>query len=330
MKIQNINIENPLLLAPMAGVTDLPYRLICKRMGADIVYTEFVSSNGIIRENKKTLDMIRFINEERPIGVQIFGEYPDVMAKSAKMIYDIFKPDIIDINYGCPVPKVTNKGAGSAALKDLGLMQEITSAVIGSLKEIPVTIKMRSGWNSDNEVYLEAATMLEKIGVSAITLHPRTTSQKFKGRANWNLIKELKDNLSIPIIGNGDVESVEDYITIKRETNCDGVMIGRGALGNPWIFKQISNYKKNEDIFSIKIQDILDVCIEHYYLLKENKEENVCVNLTKKHFSWYLKGFKNASTWRKKILFSKNINQIEETIHDMKDSPNLILKDIDE
>ena len=319
MKIGNINIKNPLLLAPMAGVTDLPFRLICKRMGADLVYTEFVSSNGIIRENKKTLNLINFIDEERPIGVQIFGEYPEVVGKSAKMVYDMFKPDLIDINYGCPVPKVTKKGAGSAALKDLSLMEDITSAVLENVKEIPVTVKMRSGWSPSQCVFLEAANMLENIGVAAITLHPRTTSQKFKGKADWNLIRIMKENSSIPIIGNGDVKNIHDYIRMKKETNCDAIMIGRGALGNPWIFKQISNYNNNQEIMDVNLNDILDTCISHYNLLKENKEERVCVNLTKKHFSWYLKGFKNASDWRKKILFSKNINEIEDAIKSMKE-----------
>ena len=318
MKIGNINIKDPLLLAPMAGVTDLPFRLICKKMGANLVYTEFVSSNGIIRENKKTLNLIKFIDEERPIGVQIFGEYPEVVGKSAKMVYDMFKPDLIDINYGCPVPKVTKKGAGSAALKDLPLMKEITSAVLENVKKIPVTVKMRSGWSSNQHVFLEAANMLENIGIAAITLHPRTTSQKFEGKADWNLIKIMKENSSIPIIGNGDVKNIDDYVRIKEETNCDAVMIGRGALGNPWIFKQISNYNNNQEIMNVNLNEILDTCINHYNLLKENKEERVCVNLTKKHFSWYLKGFKNASDWRKRILFSKDINEIEDAIRLMK------------
>ena len=301
----------------MAGVTDLPFRIICKDMGADLVYTEFVSSNGIIRENKKTLDLIEFIDEERPIGVQIFGETPEAVGLSAKMIEERFSPDIIDINYGCPVPKVTKKGAGSAALKDLNLMRDITSAVIKKVKDTPVTVKMRSGWCSDSEVFVKAGQILEDIGVSAITLHPRTTSQRFEGSADWNSIKVLKENVNIPVIGNGDVKTIDDYIKILKQTKCDAVMIGRAALGNPWIFRDINNYNKGKTKKETKISDILTICIKHYNLLKENKEERVCVNLTKKHFSWYLKGFKNASYWRKKILFSKDISQIEETINIM-------------
>ena len=178
MNIGNIKLKNGILLAPMAGVTDLPFRLICKQMGADMVYTEFVSSNGIIRESKKTFNMIEFVDEERPIGVQIFGEDPKVVGESAKIIYDRFKPDVIDINFGCPVPKVTKKGAGSAALKDLSLMEEIASSVVSNVPEIPITIKMRSGWSSTDLVHVEAGLMLEKIGIKAITLHPRTTCQR--------------------------------------------------------------------------------------------------------------------------------------------------------
>ena len=317
MKIGNINIKNTVLLAPMAGVTDLPFRIICKEMGADIVYTEFVSSNGIIRENKKTLDLIKFIDEERPIGVQIFGENPDAVGLSAKMIEERFSPDIIDINFGCPVPKVTKKGAGSAALKDLSLMKEITSSVLKNAKNTPITVKMRSGWCSDSKVFVEAGQMLEDIGISAITLHPRTTSQRFNGEADWNSIKILKESVNIPVIGNGDVKNINDYKKIVEETGCDAVMIGRAALGNPWIFKQIKENKKKE-ISNVHISDILKVCIQHYELLKENREERICVNLTKKHFSWYLKGFKNASNWRKKILFSKDLDDIEESIKSMK------------
>ena len=317
MKIGNIDIKESVLLAPMVGVTDLPFRIICKEMGANLVYTEFVSSNGIIRENKKTLDLIHFIDRERPIGVQVFGETPQAVGLSARMIEERFNPDIIDINYGCPVPKVTKKGAGSAALKDLDLMKDITSAVINNVKDTPITVKMRSGWCSDSEVFVNAGKMLEDIGVSAITLHPRTTSQRFEGSADWNSIKVLKDNVNIPVIGNGDVKSLEDYINILEETNCDAVMIGRAALGNPWIFKEIKDYNKGLVTKEVSISDILSMCVKHYNLLKENKEERVCVNLTKKHFSWYLKGFDNASFWRKKILFSKNIAEIEDCINIM-------------
>ncbi len=315
LKIGNLEIRNPLFLAPMAGVTDHPFRLICKKFGAGVVYTEFVSANGIIRENIKTLDMMRFTEEERPLGIQIFGDDPEIVGKSAKMVNEMFRPDIIDINYGCPVPKVTKSGAGSGAMKDLCLMDEITSAVIESSKDTPVTVKMRAGWDHDRIISTEAGVRLEKIGVKAITLHPRTTSQKFTGKSNWNLIKELKESVKIPVIGNGDINCLDDYKKIIDMTECDGAMIARGALGNPWIFKEISNYILNKKIDNnITLKDRFDLCKKHYQLLKKDKTEHVCLNLTKKHFSWYLKGFNGASEWRKKFMFSQSVEEVEENL----------------
>ena len=201
LKIGNLSIQTPVLLAPMAGVTDYSFRILCKEQGAGIVYSEFVSAHGIIRKNEKTLDMIKFTDEERPIGIQIFGDEPEVMGNAARFVADQFKPDIIDINYGCPVPKITKRGAGSAALKDLCLMEEITSAVVESVPQVPVTVKMRAGWDSQSIVVEKAGSQLEKAGVKAITLHPRTTYQHFTGKSEWSLINTLKQAISIPVIG---------------------------------------------------------------------------------------------------------------------------------
>ena len=313
-KIGNIVIDNPLFLAPMAGVTDHPFRTICRKHGAGLVYTEFVSADGIIRENEKTLDMIRFTDEERPIGVQIFGDEPETVSKSAAYIYKTFKPDLIDINYGCPVPKVTKKGAGSAALKDLCIMKDITQAVIESVPEVPITVKMRAGWNTDSIVSTKAGILLEEIGVKAIALHGRTTSQLFKGNANWDYIKDLKEAVSIPVIGNGDVENYSDYLKIREYTKCDAVMIGRAALGNPWIFKNILNKKNDIDYKKNNLELVIDTCKDHIRLLKENKSEKVSVNLSKKHLSWYLKDFNNAGLYRKSIMKSNTIDEILKVI----------------
>ena len=309
-KIGNIVIDNPLFLAPMAGVTDHPFRTICRQHGAGLVYTEFVSADGIIRENEKTLDMIRFTDEERPIGVQIFGDEPETVSKSATYIYKTFKPDLIDINYGCPVPKVTKKGAGSAALKDLCIMKDITQAVIESVPELPITVKMRAGWNADSIVSTKAGILLEEIGVKAIALHGRTTSQLFKGNANWDYIKDLKEAVSIPVIGNGDVENYSDYLKIREYTKCDAVMIGRAALGNPWIFKNILNKKNDVGYKKNNLELVIDTCKDHIRLLKDNKSEKVSVNLSKKHLSWYLKDFNNAGLYRKSIMRSNTIDEI--------------------
>ena len=229
MYIGNVKINTPVILAPMAGVTDYPFRVLCKEMGAGVVYSEFVSADGIIRENTKTLDMIYFEEIERPIGIQIFGNDPNIMKQAAKYVVEKFKPDILDINYGCPVPKITKKGAGSAALKDLCVMDEITSAVVEAIPSTPVTVKMRMGWNIESIVIPKAGEILEKKGVKAITLHPRTSSQRYSGNADWRYIKELKDACKIPIIGNGDVRTIDDMERMFDKTNCDAVMIGRAA-----------------------------------------------------------------------------------------------------
>ena len=311
LKIGNIKLETPLFLAPMAGITDHPFRVICKNFGASIVYTEFVSANGIIRENQKTLDLIKFSETERPIGVQIFGDDPESVSKSAFFIKENYNPDIIDINYGCPVPKITKKGAGSAAMKDLCRMEEITDAVVKSVSGTPVTVKMRAGWDENNIVSMKAGEIVEKVGVKAITLHPRTTKQQFRGISNWRYIKELKNTVSIPVIGNGDVKNYEDYVAMIDKTGCDGVMIGRAAMGNPWVFQNIiSGINKKE----YKAPDLLEktkLCKQHFELLKEDKNEPQCVNLSKKHFGYYLRGFKKASDWRIKFMKTNNINQID-------------------
>jgi len=317
LNIGKLQIKSPLFLAPMAGVTDHPFRLICKKFGAGVVYTEFVSANGIIRENIKTLDMMRFTDEERPLGIQIFGDDPEVVGKSAKMVNEMFKPDIIDINYGCPVPKVTKSGAGSGAMKDLCLMDDITAAVIENSKNTPVTVKMRAGWDQDRIISTQAGLRLEELGVKAITLHPRTTSQRFTGKANWKLIKELKNAVKIPVIGNGDINSADDYKKMIDETGCDAVMIARGALGNPWIFKELTKYIKNEKFsFSPSLKERIQTCREHYELLKKDKTEHVCLNLTKKHFSWYLKGFNGAVEWRRKFMYSNSNEEVEKNLQE--------------
>ncbi len=308
--IGNIKIHNPVFLAPMAGVTDHPFRVICKEHNAGMVYTEFVSANGIIMENQKTLDMIKFSDFERPIGVQIFGDNPEIVGNSAKFIYENFKPDLIDINYGCPVPKITKKGAGSAALKDLCLMDEITRSVVESVPEIPITVKMRAGWDSDSIVSTKSGILLEKIGVKAIALHGRTTKQLYQGESNWDYIKELKEAVNIPVIGNGDVLSVDDFKKMKDYTNCDAVMIGRAALGNPWIFEEITAYLNGTTFKSVNMEKLINTCKRHIDLLINNKSEHVAINLSKKHLGYYLKGFSNAGYFRKEIMKSENIDQI--------------------
>ncbi len=317
MFISKVKIENPLLLAPMAGVTDQPFRQICKELGAGMVYTEFVSANGIIRENMKTLNMIKFQDVERPIGVQIFGDDPKNLGSSASYIEQNFSPDVIDINFGCPVPKITKKGAGSAALKDLCLMDESVSAVIESVKNTPITVKMRAGWDKNNIVSTQAGISLEKLGVQAITLHPRTTSQMFSEKADWSLIKDLKKSVSIPVIGNGDIKGYNDYKKMLEYTKCDAVMIGRAALGNPWIFSHINNKEVLENSL-VSRKEKINMCIKHFEMIcSYYKNEIQCVNLTKKHFSWYLKGFPDAKQIRVNFLKINSIDGMKKKIKEL-------------
>jgi len=315
MQIGNLKIDTPILLAPMAGVTDYSFRILCKEMGAGVVYSEFVSAHGIIRENEKTLDMIRFTEMERPIGIQIFGDSPEVMAKAARVVADKFQPDIIDINYGCPVPKITKKGAGSAALKDLCLMDDITTAVVESVPDLPVTVKMRAGWDMSNIVAIEAGPRLEKVGVKAIALHPRTTKQSYKGSANWNLIKELKQTVSIPVIGNGDIKKPEDVVRMFDETGCDAVMVARAALGNPWFFKQATALLLGASLPSIpNTHERIDMCKRHLELLLESRGEHIGTNLMRKQFGWYIKNFPGASSLRQSLVLAKDKEAMEKLL----------------
>ena len=316
MKIGKIKIDFPVLLAPMAGFTDYPFRVLCKRMGAGLVYSEFVSADGIIRENIRTLEMIRFSEEERPIGIQIFGNEPETMSKAALFVKSNFNPDIIDINYGCPVPKVTKKGGGSAALKDLCLMDDITKAVIEAVPDTPVTVKMRAGWDNDSIIVSEVGGRLQNIGVKAITLHPRTTKQRYKGKANWDLIKILKEDISIPVIGNGDIFCVDDIKKMFDYTQCDAVMIARAAQGNPWIFKQARDLFKGLNYLNQpSLSEIAKMCNTHFNLLIEDRGSTTGMNLMRKHLSNYLKGFPGAAHLRQKLVtvtsFEKMKNELK-------------------
>ena len=307
MRIGDINIDIPIFLAPMAGVTDYPFRTLCKEQGAGVVYSEFVSAHGIIRENAKTLQMIEFTDFERPIGIQIFGDSPEVMSKAARMVVDKFSPDILDINYGCPVPKITKKGAGSAALRDLCLMDDITAAVVESVPEVPVTVKMRAGWDSSSIVVPEVGPRLEKIGVKAIALHPRTTKQSYSGSADWTLIKALKESTSLPIIGNGDIRTPDNVMQMFEETGCDGVMVGRSTLGNPWFFKQAVALYKGKPIPNLpSIVDKIFYCKRHFNHMIDWHGERIGVNLMRKHFGWYIRGFDGANPMRKALVSASN------------------------
>lgn len=313
--IGSLMIRPAVFLAPMAGVTDTPFRRLCKEQGAGAVYSEFVSAHGIIRENRRTLDMIRFSDFERPIGVQIFGDDPQVMAQAARKVVDRFSPDLVDINYGCPVPKVTKRGAGAAALKDLSLMDEITAAVVKVARPVPVTVKMRAGWDRKSIVIPEAGPRLEARGVQAITLHPRTTVQGYSGKADWSLIRELKAAVTIPVIGNGDIQSAHDVFRMVKATGCDGVMVGRAALGNPWIFAEIQAALKGNPAPAMPtIVQRAKMAQRHLESLTEFHGQEIGSKLIRKHLGWYFKGFPGASALRKSLVTAPDLNSIQKIL----------------
>ena len=291
MKIGNVELEGKVILAPMAGVCNSAYRKICKEMGAALVCCEMVSDKGMVYNSKKTKDMLYFEEVERPISQQIFGSDKETFVEAAKMVYEIMKPDIIDINMGCPVPKVAVRSqAGSALLKNPDKIFEIVLAVVKSVP-VPVTVKIRSGWDQNSINAVEVAKICELAGASAITVHPRTRSQLYSGKADLDIIKAVKENVSIPVIGNGDIVDIESAKHMLEYTKCDAIMIGRGVLGNPWLIKEIDTYLK-EGIIIPKptYEERIKMCYKHLEYLLKIKNERVAVLEMRSHIAWYIKG----------------------------------------
>ena len=309
-KIGNVKISNQVVLAPMAGICNSAYRQICKDMGCGLIYAEMVSDKAITYNNQKTIDMLYMTEKERPISQQIFGSDKESFVEAAKFIEKEMKPDIIDINMGCPVPKVAVRAqAGSALLKDLDKIFDIVSSVVSAVN-VPVTVKIRSGWDSNHINAVEVAKVIEKAGASAICVHPRTRSQGYSGKADWNIIKEVKENVSIPVIGNGDIKSPEDAKRMLEETKCDAVMIGRGVLGNPWLIKNIVNYLDGKEVIDVSIVDRIDMCLKHLKLLDSLKNEKLACLEIRNHISWYFKGIKGANELKNKVYQTTNIHDI--------------------
>jgi len=295
LKIGNVNIDGKVFLAPMAGVCNSAFRKIIKEMGCSLVFAEMVSDKGLIYNSQKTKDMLYFEECERPIAQQIFGSDKDTFVEAARMVYDIMKPDIIDINMGCPVPKVAVKSqAGAALLKSPDKIREIVSAVVHAVP-VPVTVKIRSGWDSNSINAVEVAKICEEAGASAITVHGRTRSQGYSGNADLDIIKAVKENVSIPVIGNGDVVSLETARKMLDYTGCDAIMIGRGVLGNPWLIKEIDTYLRTGEVISKPTyEDKINMCYHHLDYLLKIKTEKVAVLEMRSHVSWYIKGMPGA------------------------------------
>ncbi len=302
MRIGDIITKNNVFLAPMAGITDKAFRTICKKNGAGLVFTEMVSCKGLYHGSKKTEKMLDISEKERPTVVQVFGSDPNIMAFIVeKYLNDNKNIDIIDINMGCPAPKVVKNGYGSALLKNPDLVKRIVRALVEKSKK-PITVKIRSGWNYDNINAVKIGKIVQNEGARAITIHGRTREQFYSGKADWNIIRELKENVQIPVIGNGDIIEPKDALQMVEQTGCDAVMIARGSRGNPWIFNRTARLLKNNKIEpEPSYEDKIKMCIYHLDLLTELKGEKIAVKEMRKHVGWYIKGMKNSSSIRAEI-----------------------------
>ena len=313
LKIGNCKLENNIILAPMAGITDKPYRMICKKMGAGLVCTEMISSRAIFHDDIKTKLLMDTEGEKKPISYQIFGSEEESMAYAAKYIEET--ADIIDINMGCPAPKVVKNGDGSKLMLDIKKAEKVIEAVVKSTSK-PVTLKIRKGWDHNNIVAVEFAQMAEKAGISAITIHGRTRTDFYSGKADLEIIKKVKEAVKIPVIGNGDIVDEQTALEMFEKTGVDGIMIGRGTFGNPWIFKKISHFlQTGEKLPETPLEERLQILEKHINLELKSKPEIVAIRELRKPISWYTKGLKDSSEFRDKINKIEKIEELKQEIY---------------
>lgn len=300
LKIGNIEIENNLILAPMAGVTDLPFRLLCKGQGCGLLYSEMVSAKAIIHNNKNTFELIKVEEKEHPIALQLFGSEPEIMAEAAKRLEEE-DFDFFDINMGCPVPKVVNNNEGSALMKNPKLAGQIVEAMVKAVKK-PVTVKFRTGFTKETINAVPFAKIMESSGASAIAVHGRTREQYYSGKADWDIIRQVKEAVGIPVIGNGDVNSGKTAKALLDQTGCDGIMIGRGVRGNPWLFSQVLHYiETGEELEKPTIKELKEMILKHAKLQLKYKGEYTGIREMRKHIAWYTAGYPHSASLRSKV-----------------------------
>ena len=310
MKIGNLELENNVFLAPMAGVTDLPFRILCKEMGCGLVYSEMVSAKGILYDNKNTTELLEIDPKERPVAVQLFGSDPEILGAMAKKI-EQYPIDIIDVNMGCPAPKIVKNGEGSCLMKTPELVGKIVKSLVESQSK-PVTIKFRKGFDDDHINAVEIAKIAEANGASAVAVHGRTREQYYSGKADWDIIKQVKEAVNIPVIGNGDVFTPQDAKNLLEHTGCDAIMVGRGAQGNPWIFKRILHYLNTGELLpEPTAEERVEKALRHAQMLIDYKGEYIGVREMRKHMAWYMKGMPGAAELRGKLNYAENRAELE-------------------
>ena len=317
MKIGNVQLDNEVFLSPMAGVTDLPFRTICKEKGCGMLYTEMINAKALCYDDENTKKMLNLEDDGHPVAVQICGSDPEYMGKAAS-IMNQYTNDILDINMGCPAPKVIKNGDGSALMRNPKLAAEVLTAVVKN-SEKPVTLKIRKGWDDNSVNALEIAKIAEECGISALAIHGRTREQFYSGKADWDIIAEIKQSINIPVIGNGDVFDVQDAVNMLEKTKCDAIMIGRGSQGNPWIFNRINHYMKTGEVLpEPTLEEKISTAIKHMNLAVAEHGEYVAVREMRKHIGWYLKGLKNSAKYRDQINkitdYKEVISMLEEYV----------------
>lgn len=308
-----IDLKDKLILAPMAGVTDLPFRLLCKEQGCDVLYTEMVSAKAVLYKNRNTEPLMTYQQQEHPIGLQLFGSEPEVMAKIASQVQERGY-DFIDINMGCPVPKIVNNNEGSALMKQPKLVGEIVSAMVKAT-EIPITVKIRKGFDENRVNAVEIARIIEESGASAVAVHGRLRSEYYSGQADWDTIRQVKEAVHIPVIGNGDLTSPQDVLRMREETGCDAFMIGRGAKGNPFIFFQMKTYfEKGYIPEKPSLSDMVQVMLRHAHMMVEYKGEFTGIHEMRKHVAWYTTGYPRSSKLRDQVNHVESFQELDELL----------------